>query len=127
MNEYKDLNVWQKSKALVVRVYELSKTLPDTERYGLIDQMCRSAISIPSNIAEGCGRNHAKDTLQFLFVAKGSTFELETLISIACDLKYLTTDIHDSLMGDILDCKKMLSGLIGHYREKMEKKAAPKS
>lgn len=83
MNNYKELRVWQKSMELVIEVYKLTKTLPDSEKFGLISQMNRSAVSIPTNIAEGSGRNHSKEFYQFLGIAKGSLAELETQLEVS--------------------------------------------
>ena len=78
MKSYTDLDVWKKSRELVKEIYVLTKAFPKDEMYGLSSQIKRSAVSVPSNIAEGYGRNHTKDTLQFLFIARGSLYELET-------------------------------------------------
>ncbi len=78
VEKYEDLIAWQKAYALVLRVYQLTKDFPADERYGLTTQMRRSAVSIPSNIAEGFGRHSRDDYLRFLDIALGSTYELET-------------------------------------------------
>src|ERR1700693_1889060 len=83
MISYKKLEVWTCSMETVKQVYILTKAYPSEERYGLISQTRRAAISIPSNIAEGLGRNHKKDSLQFLYISRGSAYELETLLSVA--------------------------------------------
>ena len=90
MASYKELIVWQKSMELVEEIYRLVRLLPKEETYALSDQMKRSAISIPSNIAEGHGRNSSKDFSRFIFIAQGSKAELETLIEICVRLDYLT-------------------------------------
>jgi four helix bundle protein len=82
MHRYKELKVWQKSMDLVLEVYKLTRTFPDDERFGLISQMNRSAVSIVSNIAEGAGRNNPREFYQFLGIANGSLAELETQIEI---------------------------------------------
>ena len=79
-SSYRDLVVWQKSMELTEEIYRLVKTLPREETYGLSDQMRRAAVSVPSNIAEGHGRNSEKEFIRFLCMAKGSVFELETQI-----------------------------------------------
>ncbi len=84
--EYKELDVWKENKELVKLVYSLTNSLPPNEQFGLTLQIRRSAISIPSNIAEGIGRNHTKDTLQFLYIARGSAYELETQLIISKEL-----------------------------------------
>lgn len=90
MASYKELIVWQKSMELVEEIYRLVRLLPKEETYALSDQMKRSAISIPSNIAEGHGRNTSKDFSRFIFIAQGSKAELETQIEICVRLDYLT-------------------------------------
>ncbi|GAB3834972.1 four helix bundle protein [Hymenobacter jeollabukensis] len=82
---YTELLVWQRSRALVALMYDLTRAFPREELLGLTNQMRRAAVSVPSNIAEGCGRQHARDTIQFLFVARGSLFELETQCYLAAD------------------------------------------
>lgn len=88
MNGHKDLIVWQKSMNLVIAVYELTKDFPQSEIYGLTSQMRRSAVSIPSNIAEGSKRKTKNDFLQFIAIAFGSGAELETQVEIVRRLKY---------------------------------------
>ena len=79
-SSYRDLVVWQKSMELTEEIYRLVKTLPREETYGLSDQMRRAVVAVPSNIAEGHGRNSEKEFIRFLCMAKGSVFELETQI-----------------------------------------------
>ena len=86
---FRDLKVWQKSMDLVTEIYALIKLLPNEERYVLSDQMRRAAISIPSNIAEGYGRNANKDFGRFLSIARGTKLELETQLELCIMLKYL--------------------------------------
>src|SRR6478609_10265038 len=90
IDSYQDLDVWKQSKALVRDIYELTKAFPKEEQFGLTNQLRRAAVSIPSNIAEGCGRNHFKDSIQFFFVSRGSLYEIETQIIIAFDLGYIS-------------------------------------
>ncbi|MEI8061603.1 MAG: four helix bundle protein [Candidatus Berkelbacteria bacterium] len=112
INSCKDLIVWQKAMELVVLIYSLSETFPKTELYCLTPQMRRCAISIPSNIAEGCRRRTRKDYRQFLVIAFGSGAELETQIEIAKRLSYSKainyTEI-DKLLDEIM---RMLNKLI---------------
>lgn len=89
MHRYKELKVWQKAIDLAVEVYRITEKLPNDERFGLIGQMNRSAVSIPSNIAEGAGRNTDKDFNNFLGVALGSSFELDTQLVVSNKLKYV--------------------------------------
>jgi four helix bundle protein len=92
LQSYRDLEVWQVSMELVKSVYRLRKRLPAEERFGLVSQMQRAAVSIPANIAEGYGRSHRGDYLHHLSIAKGSLSELETLLLIAEQLEYVTKE-----------------------------------
>ena len=89
MHRYKELKVWQKAIDIAVEVYRITEKLPKDERFGLIGQMNRSAVSIPSNIVEGAGRNTDKDFNNFLGVALGSSFELDTQLVISNKLEYV--------------------------------------
>jgi four helix bundle protein len=114
--EYTDLEVWQKCRTLAGKVYISSKTFPKDELFGLTNQMRRSAVSVVSNIAEGCGRNHTKDSLQFFFIARGSLYELETQLYIAFDQLFLQEEVLHKLLEEILVCKKLLNGFIKYYQ-----------
>ena len=87
---YKDLDVWKLGIDLVVEIYQITARFPNDELFGLVSQMRRAAVSIPSNIAEGSGRRNTKEFIQFLYIAKGSLLELETHIEIARRLNYIT-------------------------------------
>ncbi|MBQ6007293.1 MAG: four helix bundle protein [Kiritimatiellae bacterium] len=87
---YKDLDVWQLAMSLVEDVYVASRMFPSDEKFALRDQLRRASVSIPSNIAEGFGRDTTKDFLHFLFVARGSLFEVTTQLELARRLKYLS-------------------------------------
>ena len=113
---YKDLIVWQKSMDLVEEVYQLLKSLPADERYALTDQMRRSVVSIPSNIAEGHGRQTEKEFKQFLAVAKGSVSEIETQLLICIRLHYLTDDQTEKALSLCQEIRKMLMKLITTFR-----------
>jgi four helix bundle protein len=86
---YKDLNVWQEARKLSKDIYSLTSEFPKEEQFGLINQMRRCAISVPSNIAEGCGRNYPKDSIQFFHISRGSLYELETQLYLSFDLNYI--------------------------------------
>ncbi len=89
MNKFKELIVWQKSRLLVKQIYEMTANFPDEEKYGLISQIRRASISIPSNIAEGCGKNSDKEFIRFLEIANSSCYEIETQIIISQDLGFM--------------------------------------
>jgi four helix bundle protein len=108
--DFKELVVWQKSMLLVRLVYDLAKSLPDSEKYGLISQLQRSAVSIPANIAEGRKRRSKSDFVQFLRIANGSAAELETLLILTEDL-YQAIHAQEAL-ALLLEVQKMLSVMI---------------
>jgi four helix bundle protein len=114
MRDHKELDVWQAGVDLVTMVYLISHAFPKEELFGITSQMRRAAVSIPSNIAEGAARQTPKEFVQFLFVALGSAAELETQIIIANRLKYLERE--DELLAKLASVRKMLHGLIRHYR-----------
>lgn len=87
---YTSLEVWLKNRILVKEVYNLTKVFPKDEIFGLTGQLRRAAVSVPSNIAEGCGRQHAKDAVQFFYIARGSLYELETQLYLAYDQEYIS-------------------------------------
>ncbi len=111
MKNFKNLKVWQKGIDLVVETYTKIGNFPKEELYGLTSQIKRSAISIPSNIAEGSGRGSDKDFNRFLDVALGSSFELETQLIIANRLKFVNDDDFSSLAEQIDEEQKMIIGL----------------
>lgn len=115
---YKDLDVWKKARSLVKEVYLMTRNFPKDEMYGLMSQMRRCAVSIPSNIAEGYGRQFKKETIQFLHIARGSLFELETQFFIASDLSYIDEECLEKLLMQLDDCKKLLNGLIKYFENK---------
>ena len=92
MKTYKDLIVWQKSMSLTTDIYQITKAFPKEETYGLVSQMRRCAVSIPSNIAEGYGRKSTDDYLRFLQIAVSSLYEMQTQMEIALNLTYLSKD-----------------------------------
>ena len=112
MQDFKKLQVWQKSHDLTLRMYELTSRFPREEIYGLTNQIRRACASIPTNIAEGCGRGSSADFARFLHIAMGSANETEYLILLARDLKYLETDMFVELMDTIIEVRKMLTSLL---------------
>jgi len=109
---YQKLEIWQKSCRLVPIVYDLAKQLPPNEQHALSNQIRRNAISIPSNIAEGWGRASTQDFVRFLRIARGSLMELETQITIACDLDYIDTQMRDRALICTDELSRMLIGTI---------------
>jgi four helix bundle protein len=119
---YKELKVWQVGRKLVSSVYELTKRYPKDELYGIVNQMRRCAVSIPSNIAEGCGRRHYKESINFFYIAKGSLYELETQLYLSFDQKYIVKEELDNQLKEIEECERMLCGLINYYSKESVKK-----
>ena len=112
MTSHKDLKVWQKGIELVKVIYDVTKTFPNAEQLGLISQIRRCSVSIPSNIAEGCGRNSDKELIHFLYITLGSASELETQIIISQELGFLEKIKSDELQEMVLEIIKMTSSLI---------------
>ena len=124
MKSYQELEVWKKSKEIVLDIYRASNSFPTEEKYGLISQIRRASISVPANIAEGHGRNHTRDTLQFLHISRGSLYELETLLILSNELNYLKINTLNSIAEKITECIKMLNGLINYFENKFISKKA---
>lgn len=118
MKTHKDLDVWKYSREFVSTVYTLTKGFPRNEVYGLISQIRRSAVSIPSNIAEGSARKGDKEFIHFLYIALGSTAELETQLLLASDLGYLSNiNDYEISIGRI---RSMLLGLVNYLELRVE-------
>src|SRR5579872_219204 len=113
---YEDLKVWRRAMDLVVQVYRCTASFPKHEIYGLTSQMRRSAVSVPSNIAEGKGRFYRKELLQFLFHARGSLLELRTQITIARELGFLSAPEGESLTQHACEVGRLLNGLINRFQ-----------
>lgn len=109
---YRDLIAWQKSFAVGIAVYRLTEQFPDRERFGLTVQIRRSAVSVPSNIAEGFGRGSTSDYVRFLKIARGSLYELDTQIQFALELGYLPDTAYSGLKESLDEAERVLAGLI---------------
>lgn len=107
MNKYKELKIWQKSVELAVSVYQVTNNFPKEEAYGITSQIRRSAVSIPSNIAEGAGRNSKKDFNNFLGISNGSTCELDTQLIIAHRVGFIDGVVLESVQQRIDEIQKM--------------------
>lgn len=108
MHNYLELKIWQRSRNLVKLVYRLTDNLPKNQQFGLVSQMQRAAISIPSNIAEGAGRESVKDFIRFLDIANGSAFELETQLFLCTDLEYVKSDQINPLISELKEIQRMI-------------------
>ena len=112
---HKELDVWKESINLVTKIYSITANFPNDEKFGIVSQMRRSAVSIPSNIAEGCARISDKDNMRFIDIASGSLAELETQIIIAKNLGFIDSDYQ---LLEIDKIGQMLSGLKRHLKQK---------
>ena len=107
---HRDLRVWQDAMTLVRKIYVVTRNFPKDEQYGLISQLRRAAVSVPSNVAEGAARISKREFAQFLSVARGSLAEVETQILIAKDLGYLTED--EGILASVSDLLRSISALM---------------
>lgn len=113
--DYKKLNVWKESIELVKQVYQVTASFPSEEQYGLMSQLRRASVSIPSNIAEGNGRSSDKDYKRFVEIAYGSALELETQLIISVELQYL--DKNHTIFQKLERVKKLLSGFMKYLKK----------
>ena len=111
VQHYRQLIVWQKALDLAVECYQATKTFPSEERFGLISQIRRAAVSVPANIAEGQGRSHTKEFLNHVSMARGSLLELETLLQLSQRVGFLSQEALDLLLTSSAEVSRMLSGL----------------
>ncbi|OYV87662.1 MAG: four helix bundle protein [Planctomycetia bacterium 21-64-5] len=116
MKDFKELQVWQKSHALVLKVYRASRSFPSDERFGLTSQVRKAAAAIPTNIAEGCGRSTDADLARFADIASGSASETEYELLLARDLEYIDRKTHAELTKDIVEVRRMLMGFVRYLR-----------
>jgi len=118
MRNFKNLTIWKRSFELVDMVYELSKDLPSDEKYGLTSQIRRSAVSIPSNIAEASGRKTDKEFARFLEIALGSAFELETQLLIVQKRKMLDQEKLETIISELVQIQKMIYSFYSNLKAK---------
>jgi four helix bundle protein len=119
INSYKELIVWQKSIELVTDVYSLTRNFPSEEKFGIVNQLNRAIVSVPTNIAEGWGRGSSKNYLQFLRTSRGSLMEVETLILISKNLCYINDNEFQKITIGIEEVGKILQGLIKSVQQKI--------
>lgn len=120
MHNYLDLKIWQRSRDLVKLTYQLTNAFPKNQQFSLVNQMQRAAVSIPSNIAEGAGRNSDKEFVHFLDIANGSAFELENQVFLSFDLGYLKKEVLDSLVAEIKEIQKMIHKFRNNLTESLD-------
>ena len=118
LKNYKELKVWQKAYRLCLEIYRVTRNFPREEIYGLTSQIRRAAVSVPSNIAEGYGRQTTREYIQSLYIAYGSNCELETQILLSGDLGYIEAQNFERLQREVGDIERMLKALIKSLGEK---------
>lgn len=126
IKSYTELDVWKNARSLTKEIYMTSLNFPRDERYGLISQLRRCVISVPSHNAEVCGRNHTKESRQFFYISSGSKYELETQLYLTHDLNYINELTLKSLLYKMEEVRKLLNGFIKHY-QKLSKPVRPDS
>lgn len=117
MKDFRDLQVWEKAHALTLDVYKAIASFPREELYGITSQIRRSSASIPTNIAEGCGRSGDAELARFMQISMGSASELEYQLLLAHDLNYLDDEIYAELHEKVTEVKRMLTSFIKTLRK----------
>ncbi|WP_298556036.1 four helix bundle protein [uncultured Algibacter sp.] len=117
MKSYIELDVWIEARKLVSQVYVITNDFPKEEVYGITNQIRRCSVSVPSNIAEGCGRQTPKDIIRFLYISRGSLYELETQLYLSNDLEFISEENLNNILSQIETCKKLLNGFINYYKK----------
>jgi four helix bundle protein len=118
MRNFRELRVWKKAMKIAADIYRAASYLPDQEKFGLKSQMTRAAVSVPSNIAEGCSRSSNKLYKNFLEIALGSSFELETQFLLALEMKLIPADLSEDILSELNELQKMMNKLIFAVSEK---------
>src|SRR5688500_18234532 len=125
-DSFRDLVAWQKAMKLVSAIYRATEAFPARERYGLTNQVCRAAVAVPSDIAEGKGRISKKEYVQMLARARGSTFEVQTQLEISRNLGFLSDDPFADLEAKGAEVGRLLNGLITKLRRDINESANPR-
>ncbi len=112
MRDFRELKVWEKAHRLTLQVYRITKNFPSDERFGLMVQLRRAAASVPTNIAEGCGRNGERELARFMSIAAGSASEVEYQLLLAYDLDYMQDETYRELNQQVNEVKRMLNSFI---------------
>ena len=121
MRNYRELKVWEKAHRLTLEIYRVTMSFPREEIYGLQSQMRRCASSIPSNLAEGCGRETVPELTRYLYIASGSASELDYQLLLACDLGYLQAKDYARLTEQLNEVRKMLSSYLQKIKQDKER------
>ncbi len=112
MRDFRKLKVWEKAHHFTLQVYRITKDFPSDERFGLTVQLRRAAASVPTNIAEGCGRHSERELARFMSIAAGSASEVEYQLLLACDLNYIPNETYRELNQQVNEVKRMLNSFI---------------
>lgn len=118
MKDFRQLKVWERAHQLTLQIYRTTASFPRSEAYGLTPQIRRAAVSIASNLAEGCGRNGDAELARFCSIASGSASELEYQLFLACDLKLILPEDYEKLAQQITEIKRMLTVFVQRLRAK---------
>jgi len=118
MKDFRTLKVWEKAHALTLAIYKATEQFPKHELYSLTNQIQRAAVSIPANIAEGCGKDSDAELKRYFLIAMGSSSELEYLLLLACDLGYLSEVTYQPIQSDLIETRKMLNAFIQKLKAK---------
>jgi len=109
MRDFRKLKVWEKAHHFTLQIYRITKNFPSDERFGLTVQLRRAAASVPTNIAEGCGRDSERELARFMSIAAGSASEVEYQLLLACDLNYIQDETHRELNQEVNEIKRILN------------------
>jgi four helix bundle protein len=112
MRDFRKLKVWERAHILTLRVYKITQNFPKEELYGLVSQMRRACSSIPTNLAEGCGRNSKAETIKFFNIAIGSASELEYQLILAFDLNYIDQEVYSQVSNELVEVRRMLYSFV---------------
>src|ERR1043165_2583957 len=112
MKDFRSLKVWERAHALTLAIYKATEPFPKHELYSLTNQIQRAAVSIPANIAEGCGKDSDAELKRYFSIAMGSSSELEYLLLLARDLNYLPEATHQTIHSNLVETRKMLNAFI---------------
>lgn len=117
MKDFHDIKVWHKAHNLTIKIYKITESFPREQVYGLTSQIRRAAVSIPTNIAEGCGRNTETEFARFMDIASGSASELDYLLLLSKDVSLLDEGSYEGLLVDLVEIRKMLTTFIKTVRK----------
>ena len=112
MRDFRKLKIWEKAHYFTLQVYKITKNFPSNERFGLTVQLRRASASVPTNIAEGCGRDSERELARFMSIAAGSASEVEYQLLLACDLNYIQDETYGELNQQVNEVKRMLNSFI---------------